>query len=135
MAGATIEDMTSKGHIGLMDGPVVHDYLIFQGENGSWWGYRDQVFLLAETREELLIQIAEAIGIAPDLDDLNARFERATVRVAERREEDRRRDILAGNRKPGTGRCPKCGGTGEVHKGVGTVTCPTCNGAGVVSTG
>jgi hypothetical protein len=127
--------MTTDGqHIRLVDGPVVHDHLIFQDDNGAWWAYNDGSLLYATGRDEVLVKVAEATGSSTDLEDLHGRYSRAMGRVASHRAEEAAWEVFDGNRPPNTGRCPRCGGTGKVHQGAGTVKCPTCGGAGVVRT-
>ena len=126
--GATIDRMAASDRITLEDGVFVHDHAISQDERGSWWAYRGGFFKFAIDRDDLLAQIARAVGREPDLNDLNGRLDRSLARSERRR-------IDAGNKPPGTGRCPTCGGLGTVTKGAGRVTCGTCNGTGVVPTG
>ncbi len=147
MATVTIDAMgveeakTMDGErIQMEDGVFVHDCSIFQDERGAWWGYRDMAILFGADRNALLRRVAEHRGFPLDLDDLNVRLDRsieqATARLATEAAIQERMTLEAaiqnGNHPPNTGRCPKCGGLGEITKGAGRVTCPTCNGAGVV---
>lgn len=134
MHGEGLDMATGDRHIRLEDGPVVHDHLIFRDVHGAWWAYSDGSILYATERDELLLQVAGAVGASTDLEDLNGRYTRAAERVAQHRAEDEAREVFDGNRPPNTGRCPTCGGTGKVHKGAGTVKCDTCDGKGVVPT-
>jgi len=72
----------------LDDGVVVHNCLVFQGEDHSWWATHDRSIMCSNDRDELLLQVAAVTGRRPDIDDLRGRLDRAIDRAARQRAED-----------------------------------------------
>lgn len=81
--------MPSMDRIRNTDGVVVHDWLVYQGADDTWWATRERSILSTNTSDELLLRIAEATGWPPDLEDLRGHLKRAIERTEwSRREEE-----------------------------------------------
>jgi hypothetical protein len=80
--------MRTMERVRLDDGVVVHDCLVFQGEDDSWWATYGRSIMCSDDRDELLVQVATATGRPRDIGDLRGRLDRAIDRAARQRAED-----------------------------------------------
>ena len=70
------------------DGVIVHDCLVYQDDRGHWWAMHGHHLMFGLTSDEILTEIARAVGSQEDLPSLQGRLARSTERAERMLRED-----------------------------------------------